>query len=127
MPAEDRSGEQIGLAAEPPAKHLLELLQVPGGPVFDLLARDALSNAIGTLYGGIAALAGQLAASAALCPGATPLTSTFTYLRATPRDSIVRVAGSAVRQGRRTAVACSTLTAPDGRTTVTSTLVAAPS
>ena len=124
VPAEDRADEQVGLAVETPAQHLLDLLRVPAGPVFDLHARDALSNAIGSLYGGIGALAAQLAAAAALDPGTPPLTSTFTYLRPTPRDSSVRVVGSTVRQGRRTAVACSTLTAPDGRTLVTSTLVA---
>ncbi len=125
VPAEDRAVEQVGLACEPPAQHVLDLLHVPSGPEFDLLVRDALSNAIGSLYGGIGSLAGQLAASAALRPDARPLTSTFTYLRPTPRDSTVHVTGSAVRQGRRTAVACSCLTAPDGRTLVTSTLVAA--
>ena len=125
VPAEDRADEQVGLAVEPAAQHLLDLLRVPAGPEFDLHARDALSNAIGSMYGGIGSLAAQLAASAALRPGATPLTSTFIYLRPTPRDSSVRVVGSAVRQGRRTSVACSTLTAPDGRTLVSSTLVAA--
>jgi len=125
VPAGDRADEQVGLAVEPPAQHLLDLLRVPAGPEFDLVARDALSNAIGSMYGGIGALAGQLAASAALHPGATPLTSTVTYLHPTPRGSSVRVTGSAVRQGRRTSVACSTLRSPDGRTLVTSTLVAA--
>ena len=57
-PAEAASAERVGLAHEPPAAHLLALLGVPGGPGFALGARDALSNALGTLHGGIGALAG---------------------------------------------------------------------
>lgn len=124
-PAEAVAAERVGLVLEPPAAHLLDLLRVEPGPSFELVARDALSNAISSLHGGIGALAAQLAAAAAIDPRAVPLTSSFSYLRPTPRHGAVQVTGEAVRQGRRTAAATSALTGPDGRALVTSTLVAA--
>ncbi|MCW2616701.1 MAG: hypothetical protein JWN08_3695 [Frankiales bacterium] len=124
-PAEALAADRVGLVLEEPAAHLLDLLQVPGGTSFPLVARDALSNAISSLHGGIGALAAQLAAEAALDPASLPLTSAFFYLRPTPRHGAVQVTGEVVRQGRRTAVATSVLTGPDGRPLVTSTLVAA--
>ena len=123
-PAEAASVQRVGLVREPAAAHLLELLGVPGGPRFALAARDALSNALGTLHGGIGALAAQLAAEAALAGDLRPLTSTFAYLRPTPRDGTVTVEGAVVRAGRRTAAATATVTGPDGRSVLTSTLVA---
>jgi acyl-coenzyme A thioesterase PaaI-like protein len=122
-PAEAVSAERVGLVQEPPAAHLLDLLRVPAGPRFELGARDALSNALGTLHGGIGALAAQVAAEAALSGDLRPLTSTFTYLRPTPRDGTVAVEGAVVRSGRRTGTASAVVTGPDGRPVLTSTLV----
>ena len=122
-PAEAASAERVGLAHEPAAAHLLDLLGVPDGPRCALAARDALSNALGTLHGGIGALAAQLAAEAALGSTLRPLTSSFAYLRPTPRDGTVTVEGTVVRSGRRTGAAAATVTGPDGRTVLTSTLV----
>lgn len=124
-PADAVAVERVGLVREPPAAHLHDLLNVPAGPTFTLQARDALSNALGSLHGGIGALAAQLAAAAALPPGWLPLTTTFAYLRPTPREGAVRVAGTVVRQGRRTALARSSISDADDRTLVTATLVAA--
>ena len=122
-PAEAASAERVGLVLEPAAAHLLDLLGVPAGARFELGARDALSNALGTLHGGIGALAAQVAAEAALANDLRPLTSTFAYLRPTPRDGTVTVDGAVVRSGRRTGAASATVTGPDGRTVLTSTLV----
>jgi acyl-coenzyme A thioesterase PaaI-like protein len=129
-PAETVSAERVGLVREPPAAHLLDLLQVQAGPSSTLRARDALSNALGTLHGGVGAMAGLLAAEAALAPGGSgtaaplrPLTATFTYLRPTPRDGSVAVTGTVVRSGRRTAASASTLTGPDGRVVLQTALV----
>ena len=122
-PAEAASAQRIGLPSEPAAAHLLDLLGVPVGPRFALSARHALSNALGTLHGGIGALAAQLAAEAALGSDLRPLTSTFAFLRPTPRDGTVTVEGVVVRAGRRTGAASSTVTGPDGRTVLTAGLV----
>lgn len=122
-PAEAASVERVGLVEEPAAAHLLDLLGVAAGPRFELAARDALSNALGTLHGGIGALAAQLAAEAALETDLRPLLSTFAYLRPTPRDGTVTVEGAVVRSGRRTGAAAATVTGPDGRTVLTSSLV----
>ena len=122
-PAEASSAERVGLVHEPPAAHLLDLLRVPDGPSFGLSAREALSNALGTLHGGIGALAAQLAAEAVLETDLRPLLSTFSYLRPTPRDGTVQVVGAAVRSGRRTGAASATVIGPDGRTVLTSSLV----
>ena len=124
-PADAVAVDREGLVREPMAGHLQDLLQTTGGPDFSLQARDALSNALGSLHGGVGALAAQLAAAAAVEPGWLPLTSSFTYLRPTPRDGTVRVTGTAVRQGRRTALATSSITDGPGRTLVTATLVSA--
>jgi len=124
-PADAVAVDRVGLVLEPAANDLHALLRIGGGSAFDLVARDALSNALGSLHGGIGAMAAHLAAAAALDPGATPLTSTYAYLRPTPRDGSVRVTGRAVRQGRRTALATSDITSSDGRQLVTATLVAA--
>jgi acyl-coenzyme A thioesterase PaaI-like protein len=122
-PAEAASAERVGLVQEPAADHLPGLLGVPTGPRFELAARDALSNALGTLHGGIGALAAQLAAELALDTDLRPLLSTFAYLRPTPRDGTVTVEGTVVRSGRRTGAASATVTGPDGRTVLTSSLV----
>ena len=123
-PAEAVAAERVGLVQEPPAQHLHDLLQVAGGPSFALHARDALSNALGTLHGAVGAAAAHLAAETALSPGLRPLTSSFTYLRPTPRDGSVDVRGEVVRQGRRTGLADATLTGPDGRTVLRAAVVA---
>lgn len=123
-PADAVAADRVGLVQEPPAAHLRGLLAVDDGPHFDLVARDALSNALGSLHGGIGALAAHLAAAAALDPAAA-LTSTFVFLRPTPRDGTVRVGGERVRQGRRTGTATAALTDADGRLLVTATLVTA--
>lgn len=124
-PAEGLSAERVGLVQEVPAADLLGLLQVDPGPSFTLVARNALSNALGSLHGGIGALASQLAAEAALAGTVRPLTTTFAFLRPTPRDATVTVTGSAVRQGRRTASATSNVAGPDGRLVLQCSLVAA--
>lgn len=123
-PADRVAVDRVGLVTEQPAAHLLDLLQVAPGPEVELVARDALSNAIGSLHGGIGALAAQLVAEQALEPGLAPLTASFAYLRPTPRDGNVRITGSLVRQGRRTGVATAAITDADGRVLVTATLVA---
>lgn len=123
-PADEVHVERVGVVTEPPATDLLTLLDVPDTPTFSLHARDALSNALGTLHGAVGAAASQLAAEAALQPGLRPLTTTFTYLRPTPRDGSVSVAGHVVRQGRRTGVAEAEVTAPDGRLVLRAHLVA---
>lgn len=123
-PAESGAAERVGLVEEPPADHLLALLDTAGGADFDLHARDALSNALGTLHGGVGALATQLAAEAARAPGLRTLASTFTYLRPTPRDGRVRVRGQVVRQGRRTALSTATLADDGGHTLLSASIVA---
>lgn len=123
-PAEAVAADRIGLVTEPQARDLFDLLATTEGPDFPLIARDALSNALGSLHGGIGALATHLAAAATLDPALAPLTSAFSYLRPTPRDGTVRASGTLVRQGRRTAMAISSLTDPDGQQLVTATLVA---
>ena len=131
-PAEALSADRVGLVEEPPADSLLDLLQVDAGPSFSLHARDALSNALGTLHGGVGALASQLAAEAVLAPevggaeGAEalrPLTAAFAYLRPTPRNGSVTVTGSAVRRGRRTGASTASLVGPDGRLVLQASLV----
>lgn len=123
--AEALSADRVGLVQEPPADHLLDLLRIGPGSSFELVARDALSNAIGSLHGGVGALASQLAAEAALGPDVRPLTSTFSYLRPTPRDGTVTVTGSVVRQGRRTGVSSATVVGPDDRPVLHAWLIAA--
>ena len=124
-PAEGLSADRIGLVREPPAADLHDLLKIGPGAGFTLVARDALSNALGSLHGGIGALASQLAAEAALEGPVLPLTSTFAFLRPTPRGGTVSVTGSAVRQGRRTASAASAVSGPGGRLVLQCSLVAA--
>lgn len=124
-PADAVAADRVGLVTEPSAAHLLDLLQVSAGPAFTLHARDALSNALGSLHGGVGALAAQLVAAAALGADWLPMATTFTYLRPTPRDGAVRAEGSVVRQGRRTALATSSITDASDRLLVTATLVAA--
>lgn len=110
---------------EPPAEDLLDLLGIEPGPVFGLVAREALGNVLGSLHGGVGALAGQLAAEAALGRPLRPLTSTFTYLRPTPRGESVTVTGSVVRAGRRTGSSTAVVADTAGRTTLQTALVAA--
>ena len=117
--------ERVHVVQEPPAEHLLDLLGIEPGPVFRLVAREALGNVLGSLHGGVGALAGQLAAEAALGRPLRPLTSAFTYLRPTPRGASVTVTGSVVRAGRRTGSSVSVAADSGGRTTLQTTLVAA--
>jgi acyl-coenzyme A thioesterase PaaI-like protein len=126
-PAEGLSAERVGLVQEPLAGDLHDLLGVGSANAtgFTLVARDALSNALGSLHGGIGALASQLAAEAALEGRVRPLTSTFAFLRPTPRDGRVTVTGTAVRQGRRTASASSAVVGPDDRLVLQCSVVAA--
>jgi uncharacterized protein (TIGR00369 family) len=98
---------------------------VPYAPTFELLARDALSNAIGSLHGGIGSLACSLAAEAAL-PGRRPLTTNITFLRPTPREGSVTVTGRVVRQGRRTGAAEASIVDGEGRLLVSARLVTGP-
>lgn len=124
-PAEPSGAERVGLVEEPAAAHLPDLLQVPYAPTFELLARDALSNAIGSLHGGIGSLACSLAAEAAL-PGRRPLTANITFLRPTPREGSVTVTGRVVRQGRRTGAAEASIVDGEGRLLVSARLVTGP-
>jgi uncharacterized protein (TIGR00369 family) len=122
-PAEASGAGRLGLVEEPPAEHLLDLLDVAAGPMFSLTARDALSNAIGSLHGGIGAMACSLAAQACL-PGLRPLTSSFAFLRPTPRHGSVTVGAEVVRQGRRTGVASAQVTDAAQRVLVRAQLIA---
>lgn len=124
-PAEAVSAERVGLVEEPAATDLADLLRAPYGPIFDLLARDALSNALGSLHGGVGALACSLAAEAAL-PGMRPLTASFAYLRPTPREGSVTVTGTVVRRGRRTGAADATVADADGRLLLSARMVTGP-
>ena len=121
-PAEASGAERVGLVQEPEAADLLSLLGIPAAPTFRLVARDALSNAIGSLHGGVAALACSLAAEAAL-PGLRPLRASFTFLRPTPREGSVTVTAAVVRQGRRTGAATADITDDEGRLLVQSQLL----
>lgn len=121
-PAEPAGMERVGLVQEPPAAHVADLLQVPFAPEFELVARDALANAIGSLHGGIGALACSLAAQAAL-PGMRPLTTSIAFLRPTPPEGAVTVGARVVRQGRRTGTADASITGGDGRLLVSARVV----
>lgn len=122
-PAEASGAQRVGLVTEPAAADLLDLLGVPAAPAFSLTARDALSNAIGSLHGGVGALACSLAAEAAL-PGLRPLTTSIAFLRPTPREGSVEVAASVVREGRRTGAAAADVTDSQGRLLVALRVVA---
>ena len=122
-PAEPSGIERVGVPQELPAAHVGALLQVELAPSFHLPARDALSNAIGSLHGGSVALACSLAAEAAL-PGLRPMTTSLAFLRPTPREGSVRVSATVVRQGRRTGVADVTVLDDEQRLLVTGRLVA---
>ena len=124
-PAEPQGIERVGVPVEPPAAHVGDLLGVELEPAFDLQARDALSNAIGSLHGGSVALACSLAAEAAL-PGMRPMTTSLAFLRPTPREGSAHVSATVVRQGRRTGVADVTVTDEQSRLLVTGRLVAGP-
>lgn len=124
-PAEGVSVDSVGLVAEPPAADLDGLLGAAVGPSFALHARDALSNAIGSLHGGIGALACSLAAEAVL-PGTRPLSLALSYLRPTPREGTVTVTGSVVRAGRRTGTSDASVVDADGRLLLSARLVTGP-
>jgi acyl-coenzyme A thioesterase PaaI-like protein len=119
---------RTGLVVEPPADDLLGLLgavdEVPGGG-FTLLAREALGNVAGTLHGGIGAMACEVAAERCLGQGAGLLTSSFAYLRPTPRGGTVAVRADVVRRGRRTGTAQASLVGADGRVALAATVVTA--
>jgi uncharacterized protein (TIGR00369 family) len=121
-PAEPSGMERVGLVEEPAAVDVVDLLQVPFAPQFELVARDALSNAIGSLHGGIGGLACSLAAQAAL-PAMRPLTTTLAFLRPTPKEGAVAVDARVVRQGRRTGAADVTIADGDGRLLVSARVV----
>jgi uncharacterized protein (TIGR00369 family) len=121
--AEAVSAERVVDVAEPPAHHLFDLLNVASGDRFSLVARDALSNAIGSLHGGIGALACSLAAEHVLAE-MRPLTASFAYLRPTPRDGAVDVAARVVREGRRTGAAEATITDEHGRVLLSARVLA---
>lgn len=121
-PAEPSGMERVGLVTEPPAAHVVDLLQVPYAPQFELVARDALSNAIGSLHGGVGALACSLAVQAAL-PGMRPLTTSLAFLRPTPKEGSVAVAAQVVRQGRRTGAVDASISGADGRLLVSGRVV----
>ena len=113
-PAEASGIDRVGLVSEPPARDLCDLLQVPYAPSFDLVARDALSNAIGSLHGGVGALAVSLAAQAAL-PEMVPLSAQVLFLRPMPTEGSVSVRASVLRQGRRTGVTETSVADGEGR------------
>lgn len=122
-PAAER--DRQGVVTEPPATDLHALLDVPAAASFTVHARDALSNALGTLHGGIGALASVLAAQHLLPDGMQPLTTSSAFLRPTPRHGNVQVRGELVRAGRRTATAAATIRDDAGRLLVQTTVVAA--
>ena len=121
-PAEPSGMERVGLVEEPRAADAADLLQVPFAPRFELVARDALSNAIGSLHGGIGALACSLAVQAAV-PTMRPLTTSLAFLRPTPKEGAVSVAADVVRQGRRTGAVDAAVRDDDGRLLVTARVV----
>lgn len=121
-PAEPAGIERKGVPVEDPAADVADLLQVPLAPGFELVARDALSNAIGSLHGGSVALACALAADAAV-PGQRALSISLAFLRPTPREGSVTVGTSVVRQGRRTGLVDVTLTDADRRLLVAGRMV----
>lgn len=121
-PAEPEGMAREGVPVEPMAAHLGDLLGTAVTPDLRLVARDALSNAIGSLHGGSVALACELAAEAAL-PAMRPLSTTLAFLRPTPREGSVAVRAAVVREGRRTGLVEVTVTDDDGRTLVTGRLV----
>ena len=123
-PAEPAGMERIGVPDEPAAADVCDLLQVPYADSVELIARDALSNAIGSLHGGIGALAVSLAAEAAL-DGMRPLSTAVRFLRPMPREGSVAVRAAVVRRGRRTGVAEVAVTDQDGRLLVGADVVAA--
>lgn len=122
-PAEAEGAQRVGLVTEPAATDLFDLLRVPAGSAFSLTARDALSNAIGSLHGGISAMACGLAAEVAL-PDLRPLTTSIAFLRPAPREGSVAVAASVVRQGRRTGATVAEMTDGQGRLLVSARVVA---
>lgn len=122
-PAEPEGMAREGVPVEPMAAHLGALLGTEVAPELRLVARDALSNAIGSLHGGSVALACSLAAEAAL-PAMRPLTTTLAFLRPTPREGSVAVRAAVLREGRRTGLVDVTVTDADGRQLVTGRLVA---
>lgn len=108
--------DRVGLVHEDPAPDgVLGLLGIQPGPQFDLQARDAVSNALGTLHGGVGALACTLAAEQVLDAGMRALSTCFAFLRPTPRGGGVHVRAEVVRAGRRTASATTAMTGPQGR------------
>lgn len=118
---------KVGLVQEPPAHHLVDLLQaeeLPDGSL-RVVAREALSNIAGTLHGGVGALACELAAERVLGPEARLLSASFGYLRPTPRGGAVTVQSDVVRRGRRTGTAHATLVGADGRVALSATVVTA--
>jgi uncharacterized protein (TIGR00369 family) len=121
-PGEPSGMDRVGLVQEPSAAHLPDLLQVPHSPSFELVAREALANAIGSLHGGIGALACSLAAEAAL-PGMRPLTTSIAFLRPTPPTGTVTVAAQVVRQGRRTGAAQVAVQDGDGQLLISARVV----
>ena len=121
-PAEPEGMARQGVPVEPMAAHLGDLLGTELGARFRLTARDALSNAIGSLHGGSVALACSLAAEAAL-PHLRPLSTSLSFLRPTPREGSVAVAATVVREGRRTGLVDVGVTDDEGRVLVTGRLV----
>ena len=122
-PAEASGVDRVGVPEEPAAADVADLLRVPYAPSFALPARDALSNAIGSLHGGTVALACSVAAQAALEQGRA-LTTSLAFLRPTPREGSVTVSAQVVRQGRRTAVVDVSVLDDEDRLLVTGRVVA---
>jgi uncharacterized protein (TIGR00369 family) len=124
-PAAPDGIERTGVPVEPAAADVADLLQVELSPSFELVARDALSNAIGSLHGGSVALACSLAAEAAL-PEQRPMSTSLAFLRPTPREGSVMVRAAVVRQGRRTGLVDVGVTDPDDRLLVSGRVVTGP-
>ena len=102
-PADPAGLDRLGLVEEPPAADVGGFLGVELGPSFVLPARDALSNALGSLHGGTVALAVCLAAEAAV-PELGLRSTALSYLRPGPREGSVQVESEVVRRGRTTAL-----------------------
>ena len=102
-PADPAGIDRVGLVREPAATDVAAFLGVELGPSFALTARDALSNALGSLHGGTVALAVSLAAEAAV-PELGLRSTALSFLRPGPREGTVQVAAEVVRRGRTTAL-----------------------
>lgn len=118
------------LSTEWRGQHLLDLLEAqlleqgPDRVVLRFAAREQLSNLVGTLHGGVGAMACEAAAQMCLGTHGHLLTSTLAYLRPVPETATVTVVAEVLRRGRRTALVRSRLTDAAGVPALEATVVA---